>query len=61
MIGKHILINPTVFLQAFNAGHDIAVHTYNHPYMTTLTNEQIVGQVRLGVPYLVTCADHISF
>ncbi|KAJ3545390.1 hypothetical protein NMY22_g2459 [Coprinellus aureogranulatus] len=45
MIGLHILINPQVFVQAFNAGHDIAVHTYNHLYMTTLSNLDVVAQL----------------
>lgn len=24
---------------------DIAVHTYTHPYMTTLTNEQVIAEL----------------
>ncbi|KDR83740.1 hypothetical protein GALMADRAFT_236093 [Galerina marginata CBS 339.88] len=45
MIGINILNNPTQFLTAFNAGHDIAVHTWTHPYMTTLSNLDVVGQL----------------
>jgi chitin deacetylase len=45
MIGQNILWNPQVFLKAFNAGHDIAVHTWTHPYMTTLTNEEVVAEL----------------
>ncbi|KAF8913899.1 hypothetical protein CPB84DRAFT_1757852 [Gymnopilus junonius] len=44
MIGVNILNNPTQFLTAFNAGHDIAVHTWTHPYMTTLSNMDLLGQ-----------------
>lgn len=44
MIGINILNNPTQFELAFNAGHDIAVHTWTHPYMTTLSNLDLVGQ-----------------
>ncbi|KAF9485353.1 chitin deacetylase [Pholiota conissans] len=45
MIGTNILYYPTQFLSAFNAGHDIAVHTWTHPYMTTLSSLQIVGEL----------------
>ncbi|KAJ8488599.1 hypothetical protein ONZ45_g13898 [Pleurotus djamor] len=46
MIGLNILNNPDLFLEAFaELENDIAVHTYTHPYMTTLSNEEIVGQL----------------
>lgn len=45
MIGVHILANPTEFLAAFEADNDIAVHTWTHPYMTTLSNLEVVGQL----------------
>ena len=46
MIGINILQNPNLFLQAYqNNSDDIAVHTYTHPYMTTMTNEQVVAQL----------------
>ncbi|KAF7301704.1 Chitin deacetylase [Mycena indigotica] len=45
MIGVNILQFPNQFLSAFNMGGDIAVHTYTHPYMTTLSNEAIVAQL----------------
>ena len=45
MIGINILYYPSQFLTAFNAGHDIGVHTWTHPYMTTLDSTDVVGQV----------------
>ncbi|KAG6817408.1 hypothetical protein H0H87_009053 [Tephrocybe sp. NHM501043] len=45
MIGVYIIANPQLFLDIFNAGHDIAAHTWTHPYMTTLTNLEIVAQL----------------
>lgn len=54
MIGSNILINPNQFLVAYNAGHDISQHTHSHPYMTTLQNLQIVGEVRFFVPPVLT-------
>jgi len=45
-IGTNILYYPKEFLQAFQTnGDDIAVHTWTHPYMTTLTNIEIVAQL----------------
>ncbi|KAA1466515.1 glycoside hydrolase/deacetylase [Dentipellis sp. KUC8613] len=44
-IGTNILQNPKEFLTAFQVNQDdIAVHTWTHPYMTTLTNEQLLGE-----------------
>ncbi|OCH94080.1 carbohydrate esterase family 4 protein [Obba rivulosa] len=46
MIGVNILENPDVFSQAFDTnGDDIAVHTWTHPYMTTLSNLEVVGEL----------------
>ncbi|KAJ6539347.1 hypothetical protein B0H19DRAFT_1269671 [Mycena capillaripes] len=45
MIGVNIIAYPTQFLAAFGMGGDIAVHTYTHPYMTTLSNEDVVAQL----------------
>ncbi|KAI0832445.1 hypothetical protein BC628DRAFT_1414745 [Trametes gibbosa] len=46
MIGKAILSAPTGFMQAFDdLQSDIAVHTWTHPYMTTLTNEEVLGEL----------------
>ena len=47
MIGTNILFYPSQFLDVLNAGHDIAVHTWSHPYMTTLSNIDILGQVSI--------------
>ncbi|PPQ98546.1 hypothetical protein CVT24_004037 [Panaeolus cyanescens] len=45
MIGVHILAYPSQFMATLESDHDIAVHTYTHPYMTTLTNREILGQL----------------
>ncbi|KAI0796647.1 hypothetical protein C8Q75DRAFT_729533 [Abortiporus biennis] len=44
-IGENILQNPNVFLEAFNNGDDLAVHTWTHPYMTTLSNLDVLGEL----------------
>ena len=45
MIGVNILAYPALFQRAFDLGDDIAVHTWAHPYMTTLNNLEILAQV----------------
>ncbi|KAA1466513.1 glycoside hydrolase/deacetylase [Dentipellis sp. KUC8613] len=45
-IGLNILQNPKEFQTAFSVNQgDIAVHTYTHPHMTTLSNEDVVAQL----------------
>ncbi|KAF7314992.1 Carbohydrate esterase family 4 protein [Mycena indigotica] len=45
MIGSNLLDLPDQFSKAFGQGDDIAVHTWSHPYMTTLTNTQVVAEL----------------
>ncbi|GAA6030047.1 hypothetical protein JCM8097_009229 [Rhodosporidiobolus ruineniae] len=44
-IGTNILQNQDVFKQALASGGQIGVHTWTHPYMTTLTDMQILGEL----------------
>lgn len=45
MIGSSILNNPTLFIRAFEElKSDIAVHTWSHRYMTTLSNLDCVAE-----------------
>lgn len=45
MIGGNIVYNTAAFQRAVSDGGHIAVHTWSHPYMTPLTNEQIVAEL----------------
>ncbi|KAH9922819.1 uncharacterized protein BXZ73DRAFT_104051 [Epithele typhae] len=46
MIGSNVLSYPKEFTYAFETMEsDIAVHTWSHPYMTTLSNEQVLGEL----------------
>jgi len=45
MIGSNVMYNPTQFQAALDNGGHIAVHTWSHPYMTSLTNEQVLGEL----------------
>ncbi|KAI0322459.1 glycoside hydrolase/deacetylase, partial [Amylostereum chailletii] len=45
-IGVNIIQNPNEFKTAFEVNQgDIAVHTWTHPYMTSLSNEDVVAQL----------------
>ena len=45
-IGTNILQYPDLFKTAFETNQDdIAVHTWTHPYMTTRTNLEILGEL----------------
>ncbi|KAJ9120201.1 hypothetical protein QFC22_003101 [Naganishia vaughanmartiniae] len=45
MIGGNIVNLPDVFARAWKDGGHIAVHTFSHPYMTTMTNDQILAEL----------------
>jgi peptidoglycan/xylan/chitin deacetylase (PgdA/CDA1 family) len=45
MIGSAILTNQDAFKQAASSGQELAVHTWSHQLMTTMTNEQILGEL----------------
>jgi hypothetical protein len=45
LIGSNILYAGDQFTQMYNMSHDIAVHTWSHPYMTTQTSLQVVGEL----------------
>ncbi|KAG2208106.1 hypothetical protein INT47_010468 [Mucor saturninus] len=46
MIGSNVRKYPATVKRAFDEGHEIAIHTWTHSYMTTLTNEQIVAELK---------------
>ncbi|KAL1412790.1 hypothetical protein Q8F55_000538 [Vanrija albida] len=45
MIGGNIVGAPSVAQEAFNGGGHIAVHTWSHHYTTSLSNEQVLGEL----------------
>ncbi|CAE6454721.1 unnamed protein product [Rhizoctonia solani] len=45
-IVSNIFASPTIFTEAFETNdNDIAVHTWSHPQMTTLTNEMVLAEL----------------
>lgn len=45
MIGMNIIAHAESFNKSVDLGNDIAVHTWTHPYMTTLSNEDVLAQL----------------
>ncbi|KAK9469692.1 hypothetical protein V1512DRAFT_256820 [Lipomyces arxii] len=44
VIGIQVLMFPDIFRQEHANGHFLGLHTYNHPYLPGLTNQQIAAQ-----------------
>ncbi|PHZ12950.1 glycoside hydrolase/deacetylase [Rhizopus microsporus ATCC 52813] len=44
-VGSNVVKFPEAAIRALNDGHVICSHTWSHPQMTTLTNEQVVAQL----------------
>ena len=44
-IGSRVLQFPNTAREEYMAGHQLGVHTWSHPYLTTLTNEQIIAEL----------------
>ncbi|RIA84559.1 Carbohydrate Esterase Family 4 protein [Glomus cerebriforme] len=46
VIGSRVVENPEILQKAVNAGHQIAIHTWSHPALTTQSNEQIIAELK---------------
>ncbi|KAI7856346.1 hypothetical protein BDC45DRAFT_503736 [Circinella umbellata] len=46
MIGGQVVKYPDYTKRAFDEGHELAMHTWTHSYMTTLPTEQIVAELK---------------
>ncbi|KAI1316394.1 chitin deacetylase [Mortierella claussenii] len=46
IVGSRAISFPATLKRAYNEGHHIAIHTWSHPEMTSLTNEQIVAELK---------------
>jgi peptidoglycan/xylan/chitin deacetylase (PgdA/CDA1 family) len=44
-VGSRCAEFPLTLQVEYMAGHQIAVHTWSHPYLTTLTNDQIIAEL----------------
>ncbi|KAJ1566137.1 chitin deacetylase, partial [Nowakowskiella sp. JEL0078] len=44
--GSHTFQNPEILRQLDEAGHQIGIHTWSHHPLTSLTNEQVVAELK---------------
>jgi len=45
VVGSRVISFPPILQAEYMSGHHIAVHTWSHPPLTTLTNEQIIAEL----------------
>ncbi|KAI5449893.1 chitin deacetylase [Naganishia albida] len=45
VVGSRVISRPEMLVSEYVAGHQISIHTWSHPYLTNLTNEQIVAEL----------------
>ncbi|PKY46303.1 glycoside hydrolase/deacetylase, partial [Rhizophagus irregularis] len=46
VVGSRVIENPEILKSAYNSGHNIAVHTWSHPNLTSLPNDAIVAELK---------------
>jgi peptidoglycan/xylan/chitin deacetylase (PgdA/CDA1 family) len=46
VVGSRCMQHPDLIKQEYLAGHHLAVHTWSHHALTSLTNEQIVAEIK---------------
>ncbi|KAI0917589.1 hypothetical protein AcW1_007244 [Taiwanofungus camphoratus] len=45
VVGSRAISRPAMLQDEYMAGHQLAVHTWSHPYMTTKTTEQVIAEL----------------
>jgi len=45
IVGSRAISRPEILQAEFMAGHQLCVHTWSHPYLTTLTTEQVIAEL----------------
>ncbi|KAI7873720.1 uncharacterized protein EV154DRAFT_527829 [Mucor mucedo] len=46
VVGKQVIMWPEVLKEAYDQGHEIGIHTWDHAELTTLSTEQIIGELK---------------
>ncbi|KAF9197752.1 chitin deacetylase, partial [Haplosporangium sp. Z 27] len=46
LIGTNVIQHPSIVMDEIKAGHHLASHTWSHHALTTLSNEQIVAEMK---------------
>jgi peptidoglycan/xylan/chitin deacetylase (PgdA/CDA1 family) len=45
IVGSRAISRPDILQAEFMAGHQLSVHTWSHPYLTTLSTESIIAEL----------------
>ena len=45
IIGLNVLSNPDLLIEIYKQNHTIGIDTWSQPYLTTLTNDEIVSEI----------------
>ncbi|KAG7094006.1 hypothetical protein E1B28_007635 [Marasmius oreades] len=45
VVGSRVISRPDILREEYMSGHEISIHTWSHPALTTLSNEQIVAEL----------------
>ena len=45
VVGQEVATSPQELKKIHDGGHQIGIHTWSHPELTTLTNDQIVAEI----------------
>ncbi|KAJ7108882.1 hypothetical protein C8R43DRAFT_1043830 [Mycena crocata] len=45
VVGSRVIEYPATLINEYMAGHEISVHTWSHPHLTSLSNAQIVAEL----------------
>ncbi|TPX42792.1 hypothetical protein SeMB42_g03386 [Synchytrium endobioticum] len=45
VVGSRIIERPDLLLKTYQLGHQIACHTWSHPYLTSISNDEIIAEM----------------
>ena len=46
IVGTQVLQYPEILKRAYDEGHEIAMHSWSHHNMASLTNEQVIAELK---------------
>ncbi|RHZ80580.1 hypothetical protein Glove_134g39 [Diversispora epigaea] len=46
IVGSRVVERPDILQKIVKSGHQIGIHTWSHPMLTTLSNEQVVAELQ---------------
>lgn len=57
-LGYNIVNNPDMYRKVLEQGHLVGTHTWSHPYLPSLTNEQIIAQLEWSIWAMNATGNH---